>query len=90
MCESRFAVFSIARPRAIQPRQRPGRDGAIVSAISRADERQVKRFNCHLRTRMKQSKDRPVMLVCGTPLHFLAEENCSARPSSIWNTVSTP
>jgi hypothetical protein len=36
------------------------------------------------------SRDRPVMLVCGTPLHFLAEENCSARPSSIWNTVSTP
>jgi hypothetical protein len=23
-------------------------------------------------------------------LHFLAEENCSARPSSIRNTVSTP
>ena len=28
--------------------------------------------------------------VGGTPLHFLAEENCSARPSSIRNTVSTP
>ena len=25
-----------------------------------------------------------------TPLHFLAEENCSARPSSMRNTVSTP
>ena len=36
------------------------------------------------------NRDRPVMLICGTPLHFLAEENCSARPSSIWNTVSTP
>ena len=31
-----------------------------------------------------------LVIVCGTPLHFLAEENCSARPSSIRNTVSTP
>ena len=38
----------------------------------------------------RECGDPPIVLVGGTPLHFLAEENCSARPSSMRNTVSTP
>lgn len=43
-----------------------------------------------LANKYKASKDPAVMLVCEIPLYFLGEENCSARPSSIRNTVSTP